>query len=114
MLVNMREMLNKAKDEKYAVGQFNINNLEWTIAVLKKAQELNSPVILGVSQGAAKYMCGFNVVSAMVKELIKSLNITYDAEGFRAAQQRRQVRRAAERGFQCPPWGAPGGWPVGS
>ena len=76
MLVNMREMLNKAKDEKYAVGQFNINNLEWTIAVLKKAQELNSPVILGVSQGAAKYMCGFNVVSAMVKELIKSLNIT--------------------------------------
>ena len=76
MLVNMKDMLNKAKDEKYAVGQFNINNLEWTIAVLKKAQELNSPVILGVSSGASKYMCGFNVVSAMVKELIKSLNIT--------------------------------------
>ena len=76
MLVNMKEMLEKAKNEKYAVGQFNINNLEWTIAVLKKAQELNSPVILGVSQGAAKYMCGFNVVSAMVKELIVSLNIT--------------------------------------
>lgn len=76
MLVNMVEMLNKAKEGKYAVGQFNINNLEWTIAVLKKAQELNSPVILGVSQGAAKYMCGFNVVSAMVKELITSLNIT--------------------------------------
>ena len=76
MLVNMKEMLNKAKEEKYAVGQFNINNLEWTIAILKKAQELNSPVILGVSQGAAKYMCGFNVVSSMVKELIKSLNIT--------------------------------------
>ena len=76
MLVNMKEMLNKAKDSKYAVGQFNINNLEWTIAVLKKAQELNSPVILGVSQGAAKYMCGFNVISAMVKELINSLNIT--------------------------------------
>lgn len=76
MLVNMKDMLNKAKEEKYAVGQFNINNLEWTIAVLKKAQELNSPVILGVSSGAAKYMCGFNVVSAMVKELIKSLNIT--------------------------------------
>ena len=53
MLVNMKEMLNKAKEEKYAVGQFNINNLEWTIAILKKAQELNSPVILGVSQGAA-------------------------------------------------------------
>ena len=76
MLVNMKEMLEKAKEEKYAVGQFNINNLEWTIAVLKKAQELNAPVILGVSQGAAKYMCGFNVVSAMVKELIISLNIT--------------------------------------
>ena len=76
MLVNMKDMLEKAKEEKYAVGQFNINNLEWTIAVLKKAQELNAPVILGVSQGAAKYMCGFNVVSAMVKELIASLKIT--------------------------------------
>ena len=76
MLVNMKEMLEKAKREKYAVGQFNINNLEWTIAVLKKAQELNAPVILGVSQGAAKYMCGFNVVAAMVKELIVSLNIS--------------------------------------
>ena len=76
MLVNMKEMLENAKEGKYAVGQFNINNLEWTIAVLKKAQEMNSPVILGVSQGAARYMCGFNVVSSMVKELIKSLNIT--------------------------------------
>lgn len=76
MLVNMKDMLEKAKEEKYAVGQFNINNLEWTVAILKKAQELNSPVILGVSQGAAKYMCGFNVVSAMVKELIESLNIS--------------------------------------
>ena len=62
MLVNMKEMLEKAKEGKYAIGQFNINNLEWTIAVLKKAQEMNSPVILGVSQGAARYMCGFNVV----------------------------------------------------
>lgn len=76
MLVNMVEMLNKAKEGKYAVGQFNTNNLEWTIAILKKAQELNSPVIIGVSQGAAKYMCGFNVVSAIVKELITSLKIT--------------------------------------
>ena len=76
MLVNMKEMLEKAKEGKYAVGQFNINNLEWTIAVLKKAQELQSPVILGVSQGAARYMCGFNVVSAMVKELVSSLGIT--------------------------------------
>lgn len=76
MLVNMVEMLNKAKEGKYAVGQFNTNNLEWTIAILKKAQELNSPVIIGVSQGAAKYMCGFNVVAGIVKELIVSLNIT--------------------------------------
>ena len=76
MLVNMKEMLNKAKEEKYAVGQFNINNLEWIQAILKKSQEMNSPVILGVSSGAKKYMGGFNVVTAMVKELIKSMNIT--------------------------------------
>ena len=75
MLVNMKYMLDKAKNEKYAVGQFNINNLEWTIAVLKKAKELNAPVILGVSEGAAKYMCGYNVISAMVKELIVSLDV---------------------------------------
>ena len=76
MLVNMKDMLNKAKEEKYAVGQFNINNLEWIQAILKKSQELNSPVILGVSTGAKKYMGGFNVVTAMVRELIKSMNIT--------------------------------------
>ena len=76
MLVNMKEMLNEAKREKYAVGQFNINNLEWTQSILKKAQELNSPVILGVSVGAKKYMGGFNVVSAIVRELIKSMNIS--------------------------------------
>ena len=56
MLVNMKEMLNKAKEEKYAVGQFNTNNLEWTQSILEVAQELNSPVIVGVSEGAAKYM----------------------------------------------------------
>ena len=76
MLVNMKEMLEKAKMEKYAVGHFNTNNLEWTIAILKEAQELNSPLIIGVSEGAAKYMCGFNVVATMIKELVKSLNIT--------------------------------------
>lgn len=76
MLVNMKDMLYKAKEGKYAVGQFNTNNLEWTIAILQVAQELNSPVILGVSSGAAKYMCGFNVVRAITEELIKSLNIT--------------------------------------
>lgn len=76
MLVNMKDMLVKAKEEKYAVGQFNTNNLEWTIAILEVAQELNSPVIIGVSSGAAKYMCGFNVVRGIVEELISSLNIT--------------------------------------
>ena len=76
MLVNFIEMLNKAKKEHYAVPQFNINNLEWTKYILEECQNLNIPVILGVSEGAAKYMGGFNVVSSMVKELSKSLNIT--------------------------------------
>jgi len=76
MLVNAKEMLTKAEAGHYAVGQFNINNLEWTKAILSTAQEMNSPVILGVSAGAGKYMCGFNTVAAMVKEMIKSLGIT--------------------------------------
>lgn len=76
MLVSAKEMLNKAKAGKYAVGQFNINNLEWTKAILLTAQENNSPVILGVSEGAAKYMCGFKTVVAMVKGMIEELNIT--------------------------------------
>lgn len=76
MLVNMKDMLLKAKKEKYAVPQFNINNLEWTRFILEKCEELKSPVILGVSEGAAKYMGGFNVVAAMAKELIKSLDIS--------------------------------------
>ena len=75
-LVNMSVMLQKAKDGKYAVGQFNINNLEWTIAILKAAQEQQSPVILGVSEGAAKYMGGYKVVVSMVKALIEEKNIT--------------------------------------
>ena len=69
-------MLNKALEGKYAVGQFNINNLEWTKAILLTAQECNSPVILGVSEGAGKYMTGFKTVSAMVKAMIEELNIT--------------------------------------
>ncbi len=69
-------MLNKARAGKYAVGQFNINNLEWTKAVLLTAQENNSPVILGVSEGAGKYMGGFETVSAMVAAMDKSLGIT--------------------------------------
>ena len=76
MLVSAKEMLNKAKAEKYAVGQFNINNLEWTKAILLTAQENNSPVILGVSEGAAKYMCGYKTVVAMVNAMMEDLNIT--------------------------------------
>ncbi len=76
MLVSAKEMLKKAKEGHYAVGQFNINNLEWTKAILLTAQELNSPVILGVSEGAGKYMCGYNTVVGMVNGMLKTLNIT--------------------------------------
>ena len=76
MLVSAKEMLNKARDGKYAVGQFNINNLEWTKAVLITAQENNSPVILGVSEGAGKYMCGYKTVAAMVNAIMEELKIT--------------------------------------
>ena len=76
MLVSAKEMLEKAKAGKYAVGQFNINNLEWTKAILLTAQECNSPVILGVSEGAGKYMCGYDTIVGMVKGMIKCLNIT--------------------------------------
>ena len=76
MLVTAEEMLMKAKAGKYAVGQFNINNLEWTKAILATAQELQSPVILGVSEGAGKYMTGFCTVAAMVKAMIEEMNIT--------------------------------------
>ena len=75
-LVNAKEMLNKAREGKYAVGQFNINNLEWTKAVLLTAQENNSPVILGVSEGAAKYMCGFKTIVGMVNGMLEELKIT--------------------------------------
>jgi fructose-bisphosphate aldolase class II len=78
MLVNMTNMLGKAKEGKYAVGQFNINNLEWTKTILGVAQELNSPVILGVSEGAARYMGGYNTVVGMVKGLHEDMNITVD------------------------------------
>ena len=75
-LVSMKEMLLKAKEGKYAVGQFNINNLEWTYTILNKCQEINAPVILGVSEGAVRYMGGFHVVADMVKAVIKDKNIT--------------------------------------
>ena len=76
MLVSAKEMLTKAKEGKYAVGQFNINNLEWTKAILQTAQENNSPVILGVSEGAGKYMGGWDVVVGMVNGLLKDMKIT--------------------------------------
>ena len=76
MLVSAKEMLEKAREGKYAVGQFNINNLEWTKSILLTAQELKSPVILGVSEGAVKYMTGFKTVAAMVEAMIDELKIT--------------------------------------
>ncbi|MDD6328890.1 MAG: class II fructose-1,6-bisphosphate aldolase [Eubacteriales bacterium] len=76
MLVSATEMLQKAKAGKYAVGQFNINNLEWTKSILLTAEELKSPVILGVSEGAGKYMTGFKTVAAMVKAMDEELGIT--------------------------------------
>ena len=75
-LVSAKEMLTKAKAGKYAVGQFNINNLEWTKSILQTAQELQSPVILGVSEGAGKYMCGYKTVVGMVEGMLEELNIT--------------------------------------
>lgn len=75
-LVNAKEMLTKAKAGHYAVGQFNINNLEWTKAILLTAEELKSPVILGVSEGAGKYMCGYKTVVGMVNGMLEELNIT--------------------------------------
>ena len=76
MLVSAKEMLTKAKAGKYAVGQFNINNLEWTKSILQTAQELQSPVILGVSEGAGKYMCGYKTIVGMVNGMLEELNIT--------------------------------------
>ena len=75
-LVSAKEMLTKAKAGKYAVGQFNINNLEWTKSILQTAQELQSPVILGVSEGAGKYMCGYKTIVGMVEGMLEELNIT--------------------------------------
>ncbi len=76
MLVSATEMLKKAHDGHYAVAAFNINNLEWTKSILKACQEMNSPVILGVSEGAAKYMCGFKTVADMVRNVHDAMGIT--------------------------------------
>ena len=78
MLVSAKEMLDKAKAGHYAVGQFNINNLEWTKSVLLTAEELRSPVILGVSEGAGKYMTGFGTVAAMVKAMHDGCESCFD------------------------------------
>ena len=99
-LVNMCEMLTKAKEGKYAVGQFNINNLEWTKSILETAQEQNSPVILGVSEGAAKYMGGFKTVVGMVKGLIEELNITVSvAIHLDHGQSFENCKKAIDAGF---------------
>ncbi|MBR5307196.1 MAG: class II fructose-1,6-bisphosphate aldolase [Clostridia bacterium] len=76
MLVSAKEMLTKAKEGHYAVGQFNINNLEWAKSILLTAQEMNSPVILGVSEGAGKYMCGYKTIVGMINGMIDELKIT--------------------------------------
>ena len=76
MLVSAKEMLTKAKAGHYAVGQFNINNLEWAKAILLTAEEMKSPVILGVSEGAGKYMCGYKTIVGMVEGMIEYLGIT--------------------------------------
>ena len=76
MLVSATEMINKAHEGHYAIGAFNINNLEWTKAILAAAEEVKSPVMLGVSEGAAKYMCGFKTVAARVKEIPDAMGIT--------------------------------------
>ena len=76
MLVTAKEMLEKARDGKYAVGHFNINNLEWTKAILLTAQEMNSPVILGVSEGAGKYMTGYKTIVGMVNGMLEEMKIT--------------------------------------
>lgn len=98
-LVNAKGMLDKAYKNGYAVGQFNINNLEWTKAILLTAQEQNSPVILGVSEGAAKYMTGYKVVADMVKAMIESLNITVPVAIHLDHGSYEGAKKAIEAGF---------------
>ena len=87
MLVSAKDMLNKARDGKYAVGQFNINNLEWTKSVLLTAEELKSPVILGVSEGAGKYMCGYKTVVGMVKGITVPVALHLDHGSYEGAKK---------------------------
>ncbi len=99
MLVNVKDMMIKARDGKYAVGQFNINNLEWTKAILLTAEENKSPVILGVSEGAAKYMCGFKTVAAMVSAMIDDLGITVPVALHLDHGSYEGAKKAMEAGF---------------
>jgi len=99
MLVSAKDMLNKAYEGHYAVGQFNINNLEWTKAVLQVAQELNSPVILGVSEGAAKYMTGFKTVVGMVNGMMEEMNITVPVALHLDHGSYEGAKKAMEAGF---------------
>lgn len=99
MLVNVKDMMIKARDGKYAVGQFNINNLEWTKAILLTAEENKSPVILGVSEGAAKYMCGFKTVAAMVSSMIEDLGITVPVALHLDHGSYEGAKKAMEAGF---------------
>ena len=99
MLVSAKEMLQKAREGKYAVGQFNINNLEWTKAILLTAQENNSPVILGVSEGAGKYMTGYKTVAAMVSAMIEELNITVPVALHLDHGSYEGAKKAIEAGF---------------
>ena len=99
MLVNAKEMLDKAYENGYGIGQFNINNLEWTKAILEACEEKKSAVILGVSEGAAKYMGGFNVVSKMVEGLDKDLNITVPVALHLDHGSYEGAKKALESGF---------------
>ena len=98
MLVSATEMLKKAKAGHYAVGQFNINNLEWTKSILLTAKECKSPVILGVSEGAGKYMGGYDVVVGMVNGLLKDLDIDVHLHRGRGGIHRRRGRRRSRHG----------------
>ncbi len=99
MLVNAKEMLDKAYENGYGIGHFNINNLEWTKAILETCEEKNSSVILGVSEGAAKYMGGFNVVAKMVEGLDKDLNITVPVALHLDHGSYEGAKKALEAGF---------------
>lgn len=99
MIVNAARMLREARAGHYAVGQFNINNLEWTKAILLTAEEQKSPVILGVSEGAAKYMGGFEVVAAMVRALDKCLGITVPVALHLDHGSYEGVKKCVEAGF---------------